>query len=265
MAAEKEELLLPPVIDGEMATVMAVKVTGKKTKPPNPYTEGSLLGDMRGAAKFVEDDPELKRQLKEISGLGTAATRDSIIESLKVAGYCEKSGKYLVPTEKGIKFVGWLEAHYPNAVNVALTARWEAELSLVAKNGGGLAFEARVAEAVRQMIEIFKAAPSFGATTTKKESTMSDAPRAPGKPTEPMLRFAKQIADKLGIKPFPDEVMNDFDACKKFIDDNKDSASRPTEKQLNFANSIASKKGVTIPASVLANGRELSAWIDNNK
>ena len=51
-----------------------------KTKPPQPYTEASLLTAMENAGRFV-DDEELKEQLKE-SGLGTPATRAAIIERL---------------------------------------------------------------------------------------------------------------------------------------------------------------------------------------
>lgn len=83
------------------------------------------------------------------------------------------------------------------------------------------------------------------------------------KPTDKMLEFAKNVAKKLG-QPLPDEVINSFDACRAFLDANKDAANRPSEKQLNFAKTIAERKGVTIPPETLANGKELSKWIDAN-
>lgn len=268
--AERDDVeqSLPPLDDGEMAEIISIDIRGRKTRPPAHYTEGTLLGDMKGASKFVEDDPELKKMLREISGLGTAATRDNILETLKGHQYLEKSGKYLVATERGIAFISWLEKVLPDAVNVALTARWEAELAVVAEKGGGKAFEDRVAQKVRDMISTFKAAPAmrFAATTTHKESSMTDStePKRASKPTDKMLEFAKSIAKKVGVR-VSDEMMTDFDTCRAFIDEHKDVAMRPSDKQLNFANSIASSKGLTIPPELIANGRELSKWIDEHK
>lgn len=269
--AERDEVeqSLPPLEDGELADIVSIDIKGRKTRPPSHYTEGTLLADMKGASKFVENDPELKKMLKEISGLGTAATRDSILETLKGHQYLEKSGKHLVATEKGIAFISWLEKVLPDAVDVALTARWEAELAVVAEKGGGKAFEDRVAQKVRDMISTLKAAPpmNLAASTTHKESqsmTDTNEQKRASKPTDKMLEFAKSIAKKVGVR-LPDEVMGDFDACRAFIDEHKDVAMRPSDKQLNFANSIASSKGLTLPPEVIANGRELSKWIDEHK
>lgn len=266
--ASEQSQLLPDVEDGEWGTVTSVSIKERKTRPPIPYTEGTLLEDMKGAAKFVENNPELRKHLRAVSGLGTAATRDSIIETLKAHKYLEKSGKHLVATEKGVAFVTWLEKVLPEAVDVALTAQWEAELAVVGEKGGGKQFEERVAQKVREMVSIFKTAPAMSITvsTLNQESpTMSEnEQKRVSKPTDKMLDYAKTIAKKVGVR-VPDEVMADFDECKSFIDAHKDAAMRPSEKQLSFANSIASNKGLTIPDDILANGRELSKWIDEHK
>ncbi len=269
-----EANILPDLEDGELALVESIDVKERKTKPPALYTEGTLLDDMKAAAKFVEDDPVLKRMLKEASGLGTAATRDSIIEGLKNDKYLEKSGKHLVATAKGTAFIQWLEAVFPELTDVALTARWEAELGLVAQQGGGRQFEARVTESVRKLISILKAAKPLGlaaASSSKPSLTSKENPSMPDSngnrssaPTDKMLEFAKSIAKRVGLR-VPDEVMTDFEACKAFIDEHKDAAMRPSDKQLNFATSIAERKGLEIPAEVLANGRELSKWIDEHR
>ena len=88
--------------------------------------------------------------------------------------------------------------------------------------------------------------------------------RTASKPTEKMLEYATKIAKAIG-QPVPDEVVADFEACKLFIDANKEAANRPSEKQLKFAESIASKKQLTIPPEALADAREISKWIDENK
>lgn len=87
-------------------------------------------------------------------------------------------------------------------------------------------------------------------------------------PTPKMGEFAAGIAKRLNLE-LPEDVLMDFEACKAFIDANKDAASAipmaPSEKQLKFADSIAKKKGLTIPPATLAHGKELSKWIDENK
>jgi DNA topoisomerase-3 len=79
-----------------------------------------------------------------------------------------------------------------------------------------------------------------------------------------MLEYAGNIAAKMGT-PLPEAVAVSFEACKDFIDANKEAAMRPSEKQLKFANIIAERKGLSIPPETLSNGKELSAWIDTNK
>lgn len=50
------------------------------TQPPKPFTEGDLIKAMKNVAKLV-DDPRLKQKLKETTGIGTEATRASIIQA----------------------------------------------------------------------------------------------------------------------------------------------------------------------------------------
>lgn len=268
MATAKAEEKLPELTDGEMAEIVSIKVVEKSTRPPSLYTEASLLEDMLGAAKFIENDPVLKKALKEVSGLGTAATRDATIEGLKHDKYIVKSGKHLVPTPKGMAFIQWLDGVAPELTNVALAARWEAELAIVAKTGGGAAFEARVVEMVKDLIARLKTAPPLGLASppsSKESSRMSENNgERTNAPTTKMLEFARNIASRVGVE-LSEEAVNSFDACRAFIDAHKDVALRPSEKQLKFANGIAERKGLTIPAETLANGQLLSRWIDENR
>ena len=268
-SAEEEEKAqrLPDLTDGEMATVVSIELKNKATRAPKPYTEGTLLDDMQGAAKYV-DDPKYRKVLrqKEVSGIGTAATRAETIEKLKAVKYIKASGRSITATEKGMDFILWLDKVYPEITDVALTARWQADLDVVAESGGGKAFETRVAESVRQMVAIFKAAPPMRAITTSSSegsSSMTDT-TSPRKPTDKMLEFAKRIAAKLN-QELPQEVMVDGDACSKYIDANREAAMRPTDKQLKFAESIAKDRGIEVPEDVKKDGRELSKWIDENK
>lgn len=66
----------------------------------------------------------------ERKGLGTPATRASIIEKLVSSGFVERKGKNLIPTRNGINLVTVL----PEVLtSPQLTADWENKLSLVAK------------------------------------------------------------------------------------------------------------------------------------
>lgn len=57
-------------------------------------------------------------------GLGTPATRASIIETLIARRYIERKGKDLIPTQLGINLIGQLSDFEP-LISAELTARWE--------------------------------------------------------------------------------------------------------------------------------------------
>jgi DNA topoisomerase III len=258
---------LPALKNGEMAQILTISVIEKKTRPPARYTEGALIEDMKNAGKHLEEgDAAFKAILKQVNGLGTAATRDSIIETLKSHKYIELQAKNIVPTQKGEALIAWLEKYCEDLCNVALTARWEAELDVVATRGGGPQFEKAIETKVQELVAILKnAQPIEGRGAAPKESSMSESgERRANKPTPKMVEYARNIATKMKTK-LPPEVADNFDACRAFIDQNKEHAMFPSEKQLKFANSIAERKGAQIPEEALKNGKLLSQWIDENK
>ena len=87
----------------------SVESLRKETQPPRRFTDASLLGAMETAGKDVED-AELREAMKD-SGIGTPATRASIIERLVDVGYIEREGRALVATEKGIQVIRLLNGH----------------------------------------------------------------------------------------------------------------------------------------------------------
>lgn len=128
----KDEQELPNLGEGQTVQLLAAKAEQKKTQPPKPYTEASLLSAMENAGRFVEDEA-LREQLKE-SGLGTPATRAAIIERLLAVGYIKRQGKTLVPTEKGEKLIAVVP---PELKSAETTGKWEKGLSAIA--GGRMA------------------------------------------------------------------------------------------------------------------------------
>jgi DNA topoisomerase III len=123
-----EEQRLPKLDNGDKVNVAESKVLEKKTQPPKPYNEASLLSAMENAGRLVEDE-ELKEQLKD-GGLGTPATRAAIIERLIEVGYITRKGKELNVTEKGIKLI---EVVPDEIKSPEMTGKWEKGLSSISK------------------------------------------------------------------------------------------------------------------------------------
>ena len=122
---EKEnEKELPVFCEGESFDSFMIKVTEHDTLPPKAYTESTLLSSMeRAGNKETTENAERK-------GLGTPATRASIIEKIIKAGFVIRKGKQLIPTKDGINLISVLPETLTSPL---LTAEWENELSRIAK------------------------------------------------------------------------------------------------------------------------------------
>ncbi|HOX52907.1 MAG TPA: DNA topoisomerase 3, partial [Fibrobacteria bacterium] len=80
--------LLPAMAENDAVKCLKGEKKEKKTKPPPRFTEGTLVKAMENVHKAVED-PELRKLLKEEDGIGTPATRATIISELKRRRYLE--------------------------------------------------------------------------------------------------------------------------------------------------------------------------------
>jgi len=109
-----------------------VDIAEKTTKPPKPYTEGTLLKAMETAGRLVEDE-ELREAMKE-SGLGTPATRAATIERLKQVGYAALKGRAIGITPKGIAAVELIRgAGVELLTSPEMTGRWEQRLHQISR------------------------------------------------------------------------------------------------------------------------------------
>ena len=144
-AKNEEEQKLPLLQEREVRTIRSMELLRKRTKPPAPYTESSLLSAMENAGRFVEDEA-LKEQMKD-SGLGTPATRAAIIERLLTVGYLTRKGKTLLPTEKGRKLI---EVVPQEMRSPQTTGKWEKGLSSIAK---GKMTEERFMASIRRYVQ----------------------------------------------------------------------------------------------------------------
>ncbi|MFO1305412.1 MAG: DNA topoisomerase III [Burkholderiales bacterium] len=126
--AQGEEASLAPVKPNEKVSTEKVDVNKLVTRPPPRYNEGTLLSAMEGAGKTIEDD-ELREAMRE-KGLGTPATRASIIEGLIAERYIHREGKELTPTAKAFSLMTLLHGlGIPELFSPELTAEWEFKLA----------------------------------------------------------------------------------------------------------------------------------------
>lgn len=264
-ADAQKEVVLPVVKNGEHVRVRKVSIVEKATRAPAPYTEATLLADMEGAAKFV-DDAAFKKVLKRTTGLGTPATQASIIEGLKDSGLIKEDKKHLLPTEKGVALIEWLP---PECYDVARTARWETELALIEKTGEDFHFLTSMRSDTARIVNTLKEKPPMSVIPAGAARPSSGKPSSGGSgggggvPTEKMVALATSLAEKLKVK-LPKGLKSDFVVCRKFIDDHI-NVTPPSDKALAFAESIAARKKITIPDDVRSSAKKLSAWLDENK
>ena len=120
---ETENTMLS-IVEGQTFENVVASITEHFTTPPKPYTEDTLLSAMESAGK--EDMPEDA----ERKGLGTPATRASIIEKLVSSGFAERKGKSLIPTKDGSTLIAVLPEVLTSPL---LTAEWENALTQIAK------------------------------------------------------------------------------------------------------------------------------------
>lgn len=120
---EEDQQIFTDIALHQIVHLDKINLIEKKTTPPKPYTEATLLTAMEKASREI-DDKELKDSIKG-KGLGTPATRAGIIEKLITVGYVERRKKNLHPTQQGTMFIQLV----PDSIRqVEMTAQWELQL-----------------------------------------------------------------------------------------------------------------------------------------
>ena len=129
-AKKKEaEQSLPSVGNNDAVLCADVDALKKKTTPPSKFSEGSLIEAMASIHRFVSD-AKAKAVLKENEGIGTEATRASILETLKGRGFITASGKSLVSTPLGQSLIDMTPDTLRDPVT---TAQWEQRLEAITR------------------------------------------------------------------------------------------------------------------------------------
>ncbi|GGD63630.1 type IA DNA topoisomerase [Paenibacillus nasutitermitis] len=185
--------------DGAVHCVEAAALE-KATKPPKPYTEGTLLKAMESAGKSIEDE-ELRDAMKQI-GLGTPATRAATIERLKYVGYIVTAGKRLDITTKGCAAIELIRgAGVELLASPEMTGRWEQRLHQISK---GEASDELFMQKVKEFAQMIvgkvrhqpQAAPSlFGDSQQSKRGG-----KGKGRGSKPYAAGEKPAAEQGGKK-----------------------------------------------------------------
>ena len=170
---EKSPSNLVPVKPGEQVKAEAVDPKGLKTRPPARYTEATLLGAMEGAGKTVEDD-ELREAMQE-KGLGTPATRSSIIEGLIAEKYMLREGRELIPTAKAFQLMTLLRGLGVEELSKAeLTGEWEYKLAQM--EHGKLSRESFMADIAAMTERMVRKAKEYDRDTVPGDYATLQAP-----------------------------------------------------------------------------------------
>ena len=177
--SDKEEKELPAVSVGDELTVSGCEVKEGKTSPPKHYTEDTLLQSMETAgADEMPDEVERK-------GLGTPATRASIIEKLVRIGFLERKGdkktKYLIPTHKGTALVTVMPEQIQSP---SMTADWEEKLLLVEKKEyAGDDFLNEIKEVISNLVQTYEVIQDSEVLMSKTANSVGICPVC-GSPVE---------------------------------------------------------------------------------
>ncbi|PWT79288.1 MAG: DNA topoisomerase III [Acidobacteria bacterium] len=150
---EEEAASLVDVAPGEHALTKNCEIIENQTKPPVRFNEATLLSAMESAGKLVEEE-DLREAMAE-KGLGTPATRATIIEGLIHDEYISRDGKELIATAKGIALITLLRGIGIDILSSPeLTGEWEYQLKLMEQ--GRLerpAFMSKIKDLTREIVE----------------------------------------------------------------------------------------------------------------
>ena len=148
---EKETSIPAGYEEGMRLFPVKADKTTHYTSPPKPFNEDTLLAAMETAGN-KEFDSETEKK-----GLGTPATRASIIEKLVSSGYAQRKGKQILPSTEGKKLVKVMPEYLKSAV---MTAEWENQLLMMEKGQiTDTQFMGEITSLVRKILEVCREIP----------------------------------------------------------------------------------------------------------
>lgn len=205
--------------EGERLEAVSAMAKQHFTSPPKSYSEDTLLAAMENAGKKEFDKDTEKK------GIGTPATRASIIEKLVASGYAQRKGKQICPTESGTQMVVVIPEYLKSA---SMTAEWENQLLAMEK---GKVNSSQFMEGIRNLL-----------TMMLNGCDMI--------PEEERQRF--RSTDSIGTCPVCGSLM--FESKKNFYCSNKD-CNFTLWKESHYLDSMRKSISKKEAAELLKNGR----------
>jgi DNA topoisomerase-3 len=269
--AEATSVRLPKVNDGDGASATTAAVANALTEPPRRITRGELPVVMGRLIDQV-DDPAIKHALEnpvnpnEPKGLGTAATRDTILPKLLKSRYITlASGKdpAIEVTEVGLAFITAVRHVFPAYGDPVGRAMFEAELAEIGRAATRAeavdranTFRQRTRARLNELIAAIANSPVVSLDPSLVPAGQTDD----RPPTPAMISFAVSLAERKGVK-LPRGCKSSISVCRSFLDihagprtpHQDDGAGRPrdrripSEAMLSYARSLAERRGIPRP------------------
>lgn len=256
---------MPPQTKGNAALLESIEMKAMETKPPSRYTEKTLQKSMASIGRTLAD-PKLRALLKDSEGIGTPATRKTVIKTLMSRDYVEVKGSTYYSTDKGkdlIKIVPtWLS-------NPEETAKWEDRLAKMCKEKDDakamIMRDEFIEEQLTKLEELIA-----DLIKTHSNNLGAKIERAPAKVSPKMKTFIKSIADKKGIK-IPTGTLSDPLKAKAFFDEHlpkrePGQENVPSSGQVDLVEKIIANvpSNVSVADNVKTDRKACSQFIDKN-
>jgi len=277
---------LPLIRDNEPGKATDARIETAKTEPPRRITRGELPVVMGRLIDQVED-PTLKAALEnpanpnEPKGLGTAATRDTILPKLQKSQYVELlKGKDppIQVTEVGLAFIAAVRRVFPSYGDPVGRAMFEADLAEVGRattreeaTRRAATYQERTRTRVTELIEAISQSHAVAVDpTTVAGSATGEAP------TKAMIAFATALAARKGIK-LPRGLKSNGAMCRAFLDQHAPARSSelgehrrqngprpPTEAMVRYARALAEEHDVKCPPAIMTDFAACKAFLDEH-
>lgn len=243
---EKDRTRLPAEWkEDDLINIRKPKMSQGQTKPKPLHTEGSLLDAMETCGKDI-DDVQLREAIKDC-GIGTPATRASIIETLVSRGYIERSMKSLIPTAKGLELYHIVKDM--DIANATLTGQWEKQLADIEQGKGNAAdFSKGIIEYTRHITGSFLG--------IRIHSVSANGPLCP-KCHEGHIQFFAKVAKCSN----PDCDFHIFRTVAQKKITEKDLTDLITKGETGFLRGFKSKAGKSFPAKLKRDGDGKLAFV----
>ncbi|WP_147023214.1 DNA topoisomerase, partial [Microvirga aerophila] len=277
---------LPPVRDNELGKATDARIETAKTEPPRRITRGELPVVMGRLIDQVED-PALKAALEnpanptEPKGLGTAATRDTILPKLQKSQYVDLlKGKDppIQVTEVGLAFIAAVRRVFPSYGDPVGRAMFEADLAEIgraATRDEAVCRAAAYQERTRTRVQELIGAISQSQTVAVDPASVPASSAAAGKPpTKAMIAFATSIATRNGLK-LPRGLKSNGAICRAFLDQHAPARSSepgehrlqngprpPSEAMMRYARALAEEHGIECPPAVTTDFAACRSFLD---